>query len=207
MGEAVRKIETTPSFADALKQTKVDKPKAKSKTTMPVLDAPKNIKEQVDKILEAKKAEKAAKGVIKLAGTEIIEWVQPHQDKDGYSGKYRKSYAIPGTNENQVKYLASNRFTINSDDEESIRESLGDKYDEMMEKETVITMKQEVFDDEEMQKVLMERMGDLFSDYFESAEKLKVKEDFDRMLYNAVKDKEVLKDLRILCKQYTPSLK
>ena len=91
---AAKRIEPKKSFADALKATKKDTTtKAKTKSKMPVLEAPKEIKELVDKYIEAKQAEKIAKAEKENAGTEIIDFVKHIQDRDGFAGDFRLSSA------------------------------------------------------------------------------------------------------------------
>lgn len=214
MGEAAKKLEViegkgkkkTGAFADALKSTKKKATKKSAKSKMPVLDAPDEIKETVDLYLTAKADEKKAKAEKDDAGAAIIEFVRPFQDTDGYKGNFRHSYAVPGTNGNQVKFVSSNRFSINADDQEELEELLGDEFEDMIEVDHTVSLKKEVLEDEELQEELMQLVGDRFADFFETVTKLKVKDEFDKKVYGVVTEEE-LPILRTWARPYTPSLR
>lgn len=204
---ALAAVKQGNSFADALQKTsKTTKSKSKTKATMPTLDVPKHIKEEVDKYVEAKQTEKIAKAEKESAGKIILDHVGPHQDKEGYNGLFRHSYAVPGTNGNQVKYVSSNRFTINADDSEQLQEILGSDFHDLIEQNFTVTLKPEVFQDQDLQDELMGIIGDRFGDFFETKESLAVAEDFDRRIYKTVTEKD-LPTLRTFCRQYKASLR
>lgn len=194
------------SFDDMLTQTAKPKAKAKAKSKMPVLDAPDDIRKEVDRYVEAKKAEKQAKAEKDDAGDRVLTFVRPHQDEGGYNGTYRHSYAIPGTNGNQVKYVSQNKFSINPDDEPQLREILGDEFDDLLEKKFGVKLKADVFEDEGLKQEFMELVGSEFQKFFETVVTLKVCDEFDRRVYGAV-DKDNLPALRTFARQYKPSLR
>lgn len=196
-----------PSFADALKKTAKKKEPAKKKTTIPDLDAPENVQEAVDDYLAAAKAEKEAKAEKGAAKDVIVDFVQPVQDEDGCKGKFRTSYAVKGKKKgNRAKFISSNRWTIHADDIEDLQDLLGDHFDEMIDQEFKVNLKPEVFEDEDLQNELMGLVGDRFGEFFDTITNVKVKEGFDKTLYKAV-DKEKLQDLRLLARQYSPSVR
>ena len=171
MAQAARKIQPinpAASFDDMLAQTAKPKTtKAKAKSKVPTLNTPKDIRGEVDKYIEAKQAEKMAKTAKEDAGEAIIGYVQPHQDKEGYSGMFRHSYAVPGNN-GTVKFVSSNRFSINAEDSEPLMELLGDSFDDMIERTFEVTLKPEVFLDDELKAELMSLVGSQFGTFFDT---------------------------------------
>jgi hypothetical protein len=205
MGLAAKKAEPM-SFDDMLTQTAKPKAKGKAKSKVPTLDAPDNIKSEVDRYIAAKLAEKTAKAEKDDAGESIINFVRPHQDKAGYDGTYRNSYSVPGTDGARVKYVSSNRFSINADDEEQLHEILGDEFEGLVDRRFEVVLKAEVFQDETLKQELMELMGQRFGAFFDTKVSLKVKEAFDRRVYATVAGKE-LPTLRTFARPYKPSLR
>ena len=206
MAQPARKIKPAAGFGDMLKQTATTKKKATSKSKIPVIDAPDHIRETVDRYLAALKAEKEATAEKKEAGGTIIDFTYVRQDEDGYNSNFRHSYSIPGMNDSQVKYVSSNRFSINAEDTEQIEEILGDKYPDLIDQKFSVRLKPEVFENSELQEELMDRLGDRFAVFFETTTSLKVCDEFDRKVYQAV-DQDSLATLRTFCRPYTPSLR
>lgn len=210
MAEPARVLEfkQKKGFGDMLKKTATVKQPAKTKTKMPVLDPPKEVKGAVDQYIEAKNNETMAKAEKEAAGAIVMDFTSGVQDGDGYKGNFRNSYAVPGTKPgNQVKYVSSNRFSINADDADEIKSMLDDLYDEMIQEDYVVKLKPEVFENEELQDELMELIGDRFEAFFDNVVTLKVKENFNGRIYQAVEAGEELEQLRTFCKPYKPALK
>ena len=63
-----------------------------------------------------------------------------------------------------------------------------------------------LFQDPDLQNELMELLGDRFGDFLETSVNLKVKEDFDKKIYQVVSEDQ-LPALRTFCRQYKPSLR
>lgn len=195
------------NFTDALKKTAKKTVKKTNKKTMPVLDAPVLIKEEVDNFIKAKSDKKMAEGVMEFSGGEIIEYAKRKQDADGFGGMFRKSYAIEGiTSGNKVSFITSNRFSINPDDSEVIEELLGDKFENMIEVKHDVRLKAEVFTNEKLQEKLMGMIGEDFDEFFDTVTTLAVKEDFDKMAYTAVNE-EGLGKLRTFVKPSKPTIR
>jgi len=192
-------------FLGALEKTKVEKPKkAKSKGSASV-EAPAEVKEAIDDFNTAKAEKKKAEAKMKKHSPVIINYVKDIQDKDGFDGEYHKSYDVEG-NETKVKFVTSNRFSIKNEDEHLIQDILGDKFSLLIKKIFTVTLKPEVMKDRNLQKELMERMGDRFADFFESVPSLVPVDDFDKRIYEEV-DEDELNDLRTFVKQASPSLR
>jgi len=209
MGEPARVLEfkKKPGFGDMLKKTAVTKAPAKAKSKMPVLDPPEEVKVAVDEYIDAKTRETMAKAEKDMAETVIQEFTIGVQDADGYTGNFRNSYAVPGKIPgNQVKYVSSNRFSINAADRDRLQDTLGNMYENMMEEEYTVKLRPEVFQNEELQSELMNLVGDRFEEFFETVLSLKVKEEFDRKLYQVVGAGD-LPELRTFCKPYKAALR
>lgn len=204
MAQPARKIKA--GFGDMLKQTATTKKKATSKSKIPVIDAPDHIKEAVDRYIAATKAYKEAEAEKKEAGGTIIDFTCVRQDDDGYNSNFRHSYSIPGMNDSQVKFVSSNRFSINADDAEQIEEILGDKFDDLIIQTYSVKLRPEIFENPALQEELMDCMGDRFAVFFETVTSLKVCDEFDRKVYHAV-GPDNLAALRTFCRPYTPSLR
>ena len=194
------------AFAKALETTKVDKPTAAKKSSMPLLsDAPKEVRVAVDAVNEAKVELKAAKAKLAKNETTVIDFVKPVQDRNAFAGNHSKSYEVEG-NKSSVKFVSANKFSVSSADEENLVELLGEeRFNERFEKKESLSVKSEIFTNDKLQAELMELVGDKFSLFFEYTAALKVKEDFDRKQY-ALNESE-LADLRVFAKQAKPALK
>lgn len=208
MGNAARKVAPikAPSFEDMLAKTAKPKVSAKkAKTKVPVINTPKDIKGEVDRYIGAKLLAKQAKADMDDSGDMIIGFARDHQDVDGYAGMFRHSYTVQGNKDN-VKYVSSNRFSVNADDEEQLMEILGNSFDDMFDKTFEVTLKAEVFQDEDLKAELMELVGAQFGTFFDTKVSLKVKEEFDRRMYGIVEAAE-LPVLRTFARPYKPSLR
>lgn len=205
MGLPKRK-KSGPAFGDMLSKTAKTKKPASAKPTMPVIETDDTVREAVDSFVIAKEAEKTAKATKDVAGTVIIDHTKDVQDKDGFSGKFRNSYQVKG-NIHTVKFVSSNRFSINPEDEPELRELLGDDaFEDLFEVKYTVSLKPEVFEDDEMQATLMDLIGEHFSDFFDTVKTMKVAEGFDQRIYNKIKPED-LETLRTFCRQYKPSLR
>jgi len=196
-----------PSFADALASTAKAKAPAAKKTSVPVLEAPQEVKEAVDLYIDAKEREKIATAEKDASGQVIMDFVKPVQDTDGFKGAFRHSYGVPGTKpQNKVTFVSSNRFSLSGEDADKIEEILGKHFPEMIQKKFQVKLKEVVLSDEALQAELMELIGEKFGDFFDTEVSLAVKEGFDQRVYTAVQA-EALPDLRTFCRQYKPSLR
>jgi hypothetical protein len=203
----VVKLKPKTSFAAALKQTATAEPKKSKKSAVPTLtNVPDEIKEAVDRYIEASDQVKIHAAEKDASGAQIIEFVRDVQDTDGFAGRFRHSYAVPGASGKQVKFVSSNRFSIDSEDAERIAAILGESFDEMVEQKPSVALKDDVMNDEALQEELMALIGDRFGDFFETKIKLAVKEGFDQQVYR-VADPDSLPELRMLCRPYKPALR
>jgi len=194
------------AFAKALETTSTTEKKSKArKKGTPVLDnAPADVKSAVDHYVEHKKKMKEHKAEMDAAGDVILDYADAERDKDGFAGNYSKSYDVHGNTE-EVKYVTSNRYSINANDEELLKEMLTGRFAEFIEVLFNVELKPEVLENEELQNELMELIGDKFSKFFTTTKTLRVADDFDRKIY--LLDEDEVTNLRALVKQYKPSLR
>lgn len=201
---------TTSNFDDLLQATKkTKKPASKSKKkAMPTLNPNDELRECVDDYVDAKKRAKIAEADMKETGDAIIEFGREEQDNYGFGGDFSKSYVIPGNDENQVKFVSSNRYTVNADDATEIKGLLGDHFADLMVEKLEVHLKAEVFKDEDLKAEFMELIGERFPDFFDTKATLTVAADFDKNIYRAVDiDGDTLTDLRTFVKPFKPSLR
>jgi hypothetical protein len=186
------------------KNATAKKPAAK-KSSAPSLDAPAEVKAAVDAFNKAKVAEKNAKAEMALHGEKIMSHVRPLADADGFKGSFKNSYDVPG-NDGKVKVVYANKFSINPEDKNLIADILGAKFAELIKEKFVVTLKQEVLEDEEKSAELERLMGEKFAEFFDVTKSLVVASDFDEKVYGAV-NRDELADLRNFVKQAKPSLR
>jgi len=198
------------AFAKAIKETAKPKTAASKKSTCPVIDdAPESVKSAVDMVVEGKREAKEAAAKIAKGESVVLPYVAERQDRDAFGLRHSKSYDVVGNEEN-VKYVTQDRFSLNITDEENIRELVGDKFDDDFEVDTNVTLKKDVFSDEAKQEKLMKLLtdpvhGNLFSEFFETTQTLKTKSGFDTRQFGYEED--TLTDLRIFVKQYKAALR
>lgn len=203
------KLQSKNEFFEAVAGASVTVPKTGHKDKMITLTPPEKIRKLVDEVVEAKKAEKEAKAEKETAEVDILEWAQNQQDADGFAGNFQKSYRIMGMKE-MVTYVTSDKFSrINPDDITTLKEALGKKFDEMIEKKITITVLDTVINgpnSQELQKELLEKIGkENFPKFFKAETVFLPADAFDKRLFSFTK--KVVEQVRSLVKQAKASLK
>lgn len=191
--------------SSAKPKTKATKKKAEKEI---ITNASKSVKQAVSNVIKAKAAKKKAESDIKVNETPVIEFGNMLKDERAFNGDYNKSYKIQGLNdEDVVTFVTANKFSHKEDDEEEIAEFMGaENFEELMPKSYEIKIKAEVFNDPELKKILMEKMGDRFSEFFEVESSRKVVSNFDEELYKRF-DEDTIQDIKVYVKQSTPSIR
>ena len=180
-----------------------EKKPAKKTDNSIITDAPENVKADIDELIKAKKAMKAAKATITQKESSIIEFGKKHKDEQAFNGNFNKSYKIQGAGDDTVTFVTANKFSFAADDVPEIEEILGD--DIALDTDYVVKIKNEVFTDEVKQKELMELLGDRWNDFFDTTVVKTVPADFDKAIYGLGKEKK--DDLEVLMKQSKPSVR
>ena len=203
--KATAKKAAAPNFMDTITgNAKVaEKKPAKKVDNSIITDAPDNVKIDIDDLLKAKKAMKAAKATITQKETSIIEFGKKYKDDQAFNGNFNKSYKIQGAGDDTVTFITANKFSFAADDVEDIEEILGD--DIALNKDYVVKIKGEVFTDEAKQKELMSLLGDRWNDFFDTTVVTSVPSDFDKAIYRLGKKRKA--DLEVLMRQSKPSIR
>jgi len=197
--------ENKMALSALLEKNAVSKKPAAKKNAAPAVELSDDLKDAVDAYAKAKVEEKNAKAAMELHGSKVIAAVREIQDKDGFSGNYKKSYDVAGK-ESKVKFVATDKFSVASDDAHLLEDVLGDKFAELIKTKYVVTLKPEVLADEKLSKELEKLMGDKFDKFFNVVKSLETADDFDAKIYGAV-DADGLNDVRTFVKQNKPSLR
>ena len=182
---------------------------AKKKSDKEIItNASQAVKQAVSNVIKAKAAKKKAESDIKVNETPVIEFGNTLKDENAFNGNYNKSYKIQGLNEDDViTFVTANKFSHKEEDEEEIAEIMGEEnFEELMPKSYEIKVKAEVFNDPKLQKILMEKMGDRFNEFFEVESSRKVTENFDEEIYKRF-DADTVQDIKVYVKQSKPSIR
>ncbi len=195
------------SFTDAIKQKSTTKATV-SKSSMPIIDIKDTaVASSIADFIEAQVAEKTAKADKEFAGAEIISHVRAIQDEKALNGSFAKSYQVKSS-EGNVKFVTADKFSVNSADEDKIKNVLGKSFDNLMEEKVTVTLKEEIFADEDKQEELMGLLGeDKFAEFFDVDTKLTTVKGFDQNVYGAVKTQKELDEVRLYAKQNKPSIR
>ena len=193
-----------PSFGAMLNKTKTTET-APKKGKMPTLEPTPEIKAAVDEIMGAKASIKQAEAILGINEPIVTDYVRAQQDADGYARKFSGSYQVMG-NKATAKVIFANKYSVSADDAGQLEEILGDEFPAMITQKFTVSLKAEVFEDEEKQARLMELLGDDFAEFFETKTSLGVCEEFNRTIYQVL-EPEQLENLRIYAKQYKPSIR
>lgn len=197
------------NFADMVEE--VAKPKTKSTSKKSdkeiIVDAPQAVKEAITAVVKGKTEKKKAESDIKVNETPVIEFGNKLKDERAFNGDYNKSYKIEGSEGETITFVTANKFSHNVDDEEELSELMGEEnFEDMIPKERVIKVKDDIFTNPAMQEFLMKQMGSRFNEFFEVETSRKVISTFDEELYKRFDEAKVA-DIKVFVKQAKPSIK
>ena len=196
------------SFKQVLKDQGTVKTSKKTKSDVPMVDnAPATVRKAIDDYCKAVKDKKAAEADMKVQGDIVIGFASGVQDERAFQGNFHKSYDLQGDNE-KIKYVTSDRFIINAEDEKNLKEVFGkEDFSKMIREKFEVSMKEEVMENEDLQKEFMALMGDNFASFFEVKTSLVTTDDFDRNVYPVAKNQEKLNEIRTFVRPWKASLK
>lgn len=199
------KEKAAPTFGDLLAATKTtDKAKA-SKSKMPTLEGNAEVKEAIDTIIEATVNKKQAEAVIDANRPKVEDYVRAEMDASGYRGAFHGSFAVMG-NRHTAKVIFQNKYTLTPEDKAELQNILGDNFSALIKTSYTVKLKAAVFENPELGEELARLLGDRAGDFLESVETLAVCEEFNKLIYQAVKPED-LADLRTFARQYKPTIR
>jgi len=202
-------------FFEAIEGVSTTKAK-KEKDKMMTLAPPEKIRKMVDEVVHWKQKEKEAKAEKEASEVDVLAWVKERQDTDGFNNDFQKSYRVQGIKDT-VTYVSSDKFSpIKPEDLPTLREAIGKRFDELIEKQTTVMLREEVVSGPRSQELQSELMGlfktvygDEFKEKFQAffiAETAYLATDgFDRKLYTL--SRKIVERVRDLVKQTKASLK
>mgnify|MGYP001388048872 CR=1 FL=1 len=193
-------------FFDAVKGISAPKETKDKKDKIQTLIPTEELQTTVDELVDWKKKLKEAKSETEGREADVIEYVKSFQDERGFEGDYQKSFRVKGVNE-IVTVVSSDRFSaFNPEDEPLLQEVLGKKFVEFVEERIQVTVKEEIFENPELQKELLSLIPkDQFGKFFNAERKLVCKKEFDRRIYSL--GQKTVERLRPLVKQAKPSVR
>ena len=200
------------AFNEMLK-TSVKNPadKTKKKDLLPEIKLDEALSTSLVKFIDAKTREKIANGEKVLAELPILQYCQDKLDKDALAGTFNSSYKVVGADgKTSVKFITSDRFSVSQDQEniEALKECFAEKFEEHFETKNSIEAKSEIFTDENLQKELVELLGENFSKFFVVTQKYVAKDGFNEKIYKIANGNiNTLKTIKTLVPQTKPCFK
>lgn len=193
-------------FFETVKGISTPKEGKEKKDKIVTLTPTTELQASVDELVEWKRKEKEAKAEKESREADVIEYVKGYQDDRAFEGDYQKSYRVKGEKE-IVTVVSSDRFSaFNPEDEASLKEILGKKYEEFVDERIQVTVKEEVFENPDLQQELMRLIPpDQFGRFFNAERKLVCAKGFDQRIYTL--GKKIVERLRPLIKQAKPSVR
>ena len=193
-------------FFSAINSTKIESATKDKKDKISVLTPEDGLRQIVDEFVEWKNREKEAKAEKDSREGSILEYAEKIRDDEGFNGNYQKSYRVAGIN-SVVTVVSADKFSKIRDEEvPKIRELLGKRVDEFIQSNPKVSLKQEIFSDEKLQKALMDLIPkERFGEFFDSTVETTVVEGYDRKVYTL--SRKIVDALRQLVKQAKPSVR
>lgn len=196
------------NFLDQAKSAaSTTKPAAKKSSVPVITDAPVVVTTAVKAYIKAVDAKKEAEAEMANQFVTVDEFFTKAQDEKAFKGNFSKSYKIQLDTDETVLYSSQNRFKINPEAEEDIKGILGDSFGGMVQEKLTVTVKEEVFENEDLMKELGELLGDNFSKFFNSKMELKVKDGYDKKIYAVAKTAKKLNEIRTFIEPWKHTLK
>jgi hypothetical protein len=211
--EAIEKSENTgkpitmsaDDFLASVGVAVTPKPANGKKNGIRTLTPNEKLRTVVDELVGWKKTKKEAEAEITTREVNLIDYVQPIQEEDGFKSDYQKSYYLAGMNET-VTFVSSDRFTAPTEDDiPGLQDSLGDRFNEFLKKETTISLKSGILDNPVLMTELKGLIGNEFPKFFEAKQKWIVADGFDAKRFTL--PKRIYDKISAVVKQSKPALK
>jgi len=178
-------------FLAAVSGVSTAKEPAKTKKNgIQTINPPEEVKKAVDAVVQAKKAMKEAKATLETKEVEVLDYMQPIYEEDGFGSNFQKSYYIQGEKE-KVTFVTSDKFSAPKNEEiPALMEAFGDKFEQFIKKDTNLIVRPEIFTDKVLQQKLMAAVkasGANFGDFFVAETRWFVADEFDRNRFSLPK--------------------
>jgi hypothetical protein len=209
-------VNSDNGFLDAISEVATTKEGASKKDKMTSLTPPIELRKSIDEIVKWKQKEKEAKAEKEALEVDVLDWAKGRQDEEAFNGNFQKSYRIQGIKE-VVTFVSSDKFSvIKPEDLTALREALGQRTDDLIEKQTSVMLRDEVVSGPKSQELQAELMGlfktvygdsykEKFQAFFRSETVFKTVDGFDRKIFSF--SKKIVERVRELVKQTKSSLK
>lgn len=201
---------TSTSFDQMLGASVTTAAAAKKRGAKPEIKLNKAESASLVKFLEAKKAYKEAESEMRLLEVPLLEKCINQQDTDGMQADFHGSYSVI-TEDGAVKatFVTQDKFSVSQDEEniEELRVVLGVHFEKEVVKTPTVTLKPEVFQDEELKAELVKLVGDKFPKFFQTVVRYSMKEGFAERIYQIAGTMTKLIRLRMLCGKAKPYIK
>jgi hypothetical protein len=200
-------------FLSAVTSVNISKEPTKKTNGIQTLVPSEKLRTIVDEIVQYKRTEKESKAERETREAKIVEYVQPIQEQHGWNGEYQKSYYVKGLTE-EVTFVSSDRFPNPKETEiPELKELLGDKFDEIIKKDTVVSLRSEVMANPELRNSLVEALKmfygekwqEAFTKFFVSEIRYSVVDGFDKRRFSL--KKKVFEKISEMLRQAKPAIK
>lgn len=180
---------------------KVAKPK-KANEPMPQRVVPVEIDLDIGEYLACVRNIEQTQALMEEKKTNIVNFFRGLQDEEAYLGTFNSSLHLIGA-DNQIKVVSQSRWSVDAKDGAALQGMVGKS---LVGKIETLAVRKEFKDSDALVKLLIKKLGEDFSKHFQITEEWAVVKDFSQLLYKAVKVEDLPK-LRLMAKQYSPSLK
>jgi len=197
------------TFDSLVGSTTVSKSETKKKK-LPQIKLDTTNSGNLRKFLSYKVDMKDAETNMRSAEQPLLTLCLDRQDEDALSGHFYGSYElVTDDGQTTAKYVSVDKFNLSQDPEviDALRDVLGDKFDEEVEKTTLVMLKPEVFNDKKLKAELVKLLGAQFGKFFQSVVTYKMKSEFDERLYKYASTAADAQQLRVLANKSKSSLK
>ena len=181
------------------------KPANGKKNGIRTLTPTERLRTVVDELVDWKKTKKEAEAEISSREVNLIDYVQPIQEEDGFKSDYQKSYYLAGMKET-LTFVSADKFTAPTEDDiPSLQDALGDRFSEFLKKETTISLKSGILDNPVLLGELKNLIGENFPKFFEAKQRWSVADAFDVKRFTL--PKRIYDKIMAVVHQAKPALK
>jgi len=193
-------------FLEAIASISGPKVVKEKKDKMETIVPSESLRIKIDEFVEAKKKEKEFKAAKENRESDILEYANEKYESNGLNGNFQKSFRLQGVKET-VTFVSSDKFSsIKPEEIAVLKELLGDRYAELIEAKTSVSIKEEVFSNPELRKELISYVPkDVFAKFFKAETYYSTTDGFDRKIFTL--PKKTFDKIRSMLKQAKASLK